>query len=211
MWLPTLKKLAMSMFSAATVVTPFVAVHGTKTCVTTYYQNNTQHRTPHNQHNINTSHPSPRACPCVTPMPPMEDGSDLDVEGVEGDDDEYDFMPDARDIMNKSPRPDAAASTEIRAFRETFGTSLPIVSMVWSMLWEEDVVPEGGRPKHLLWALHFLKVYPLQAPGCAAVGGSAGAVDAKTHKKWVWAFIDAIAELVDEVVSKITVWGPVRV
>ena len=64
--------------------------------------------------------------------------------------------------------------------------------MVWSMLWEEDVVPEGGRPKHLLWALHFLKVYPLQAPGCAAVGGSVGAVDAKTHKKWVWAFIDAI-------------------
>ena len=66
----------------------------------------------------------------VTSMPPMEDGSDLDVEGVEGDDDEYDFMPAARDIMNKSPRPDAAASTEIRAFRETFGTSLPIVSMV---------------------------------------------------------------------------------
>ncbi len=144
-------------------------------------------------------------------MPPMEDGSDLDVEVIEGDDDEYDFMPDARDIMNKSPRPDAAASTEIRAFRETFGISLPIVSMVWSMLWEEGVVPEGGRPKHLLWALHFLKVYPLQAPGCAAVGGSASAVDAKTHKKWVWAFIDAFAELVDEVVSKITVWGPVRV
>jgi hypothetical protein len=28
MWLPTLKKLAMSMFSAATIVSPFVAVHG---------------------------------------------------------------------------------------------------------------------------------------------------------------------------------------
>ena len=129
---------------------------------------------------------------------------DDDVEGddnVEGDDDEYDFMSDARDIMNKSPRPNAAASTEIRAFRETFGTSLPIVSMVWSMLWEEDVLPEGGHPKHLLWALHFLKVYPLQAPGCAAVGASGGAVGPKTHRKWVWAFIDAIAELVDEVVS----------
>ena len=131
----------------------------------------------------------------------MEDGSKLNVEGVKGNEDEYDFMTDTRDIMNKFTRPDAAASTKIRAFHETFGTSLPIVSMVWSMLWEEDVVPEGGRPKHLLWALHFLKVYPLQAPGCAAVGGSAGAVDAKTHKKWVWAFIDAIAELVDEVVS----------
>ena len=111
------------------------------------------------------------------------------------------FMPDARDIMNKFPRPDAAASTEICAFRETFGTSLLIVSKVWSMLWEKDVLPEGGRPKHLLWALHFLKVYPLQAPRCAAVGASGGAVGPKTHRKWVWAFIDAIAELVDEVVS----------
>ena len=100
--------------------------------------------------------------------------------------------------MNKFPRPDAAASTKICAFRETFGTSLLIVSKVWSMLWEEDVLPEGGRPKHLFWALHFLKVYPLQAPGCAAVGASGGAVDPKTHRKWVWAFIDAIGELVDE-------------
>ncbi len=72
------------------------------------------------------------------------------------------------------------------------------------MLLEEDVLPEGGPPKHLLWALHFLKVYPLQAPGCAAVGASGGAVDPKTHRKWVWAFIDAIAELFDNVVSKIT-------
>ncbi len=24
----------------------------------------------------------------------------------------------------------------------------------------------GGCPKHLLWALHFLKVYPKQGPGC---------------------------------------------
>ena len=68
--------------------------------------------------------------------------------------------------MNKFPRPDAAASTKICAFRETFG-SLLIVSKVWSMLWEDDVLPEGGHPKHLLWALHFLEVYPLQAPRCA--------------------------------------------
>jgi hypothetical protein len=62
----------------------------------------------------------------------MEDGSDLNVEGVEGDDVEYDFVINARDIMNKFPCPDAAASTKICAFRKTFGTS-----MVWSMLWEE--------------------------------------------------------------------------
>ena len=132
-------------------------------------------------------------------MPLMKDGDNDDECNLHHA--RPNFMPDARDIMNKSPRPNAAASTEIRAFRETFGTSLLIVSKVWSMLWEEDILPEGGHPKHLLWALHFLKVYPLQAPGCAAVGASGGAVDPKTHHKWVWAFIDAIAELVDEVMS----------
>ncbi len=38
--------------------------------------------------------------------------------------------------------------------------NLPIVIKVWSMLWEEDVHPKGSRPKNLLWAVHFLKVYP---------------------------------------------------
>ena len=46
-----------------------------------------------------------------------------------------------------------------------------------------------------------MKVYPKQSLGCLAVGTSAGAVDPTTHRKWVWAFIDAIAELVDVVVS----------
>ena len=50
-----------------------------------------------------------------------------------------------------------------------------------------------------------MKVYPKQSPGCLAVGASAGAVDPKTHCKWVWAFINAVANLVDVVVSKITV------
>ena len=45
------------------------------------------------------------------------------------------------------------------------------------------------------------KVYPLQASGCAAVRASGGTVDPKTHRKWVWALIDAIAKLVDEVMS----------
>ena len=49
--------------------------------------------------------------------------------------------------------------------------------------------------------LYFLKVYPKQGPGCLVVGASAGAADPKTHRKWVWAFIGAIAELVNVVAS----------
>ena len=46
-----------------------------------------------------------------------------------------------------------------------------------------------------------MKVYPMQSPGCSAVGASATAVNPKTHRKRVWAFIDAIANLVNTVVS----------
>ena len=113
------------------------------------------------------------------------------------------FLHDARDIMRKFPRDLHAgvAPTEARAFRETFGTNLHIVETVWRLMAQEGILPDKGQPKHLLWALHFMKVYPKTAPGCAAVGASGGAVDAKTHRKWVWAFIGAIAELVDVVVS----------
>jgi len=89
----------------------------------------------------------------------------------------------------------------MRHFREFFGTSVLIVEKTWELLKRDSLLTEGGRPKHLLWALHFMKVYPKQSPGCSAVGASAGAVDPKTHCKWVWAFINAVANLVGVVVS----------
>jgi hypothetical protein len=50
-----------------------------------------------------------------------------------------------------------------------------------------------------------MKVYPKQGLGCSVVCASAGAVDPKTHRKWAWAFIEAIAKLVDVVVSNTTI------
>ena len=66
---------------------------------------------------------------------------------------------------------------------------------------EGGLLPEKSRPKHLLWTLYFLKVYPREAAGCSAVGGGGGAIDPKTLRKWVWLFIERIGELADEVVS----------
>jgi len=127
------------------------------------------------------------------------------------DDDEVtygtgDAIPDFRGIagclMNRPSRRDGRwSSTETRLFREFFGTSERVVELVWELVVRDELRPRGGRPKHLLWALHFLKVYPKQGPGCAFVGAFEGAVDAKTHQKWVWAFIDAIVQLLDVVVS----------
>ncbi len=72
---------------------------------------------------------------------------------------------------------------------------------VWELLDRDSLLPEGGFPKHLFWALHFMKVYPKQSLGCSAIGTSASAVNPKTHRKWVWAFINAIANLIGVVVS----------
>ena len=51
-----------------------------------------------------------------------------------------------------------------------------------------------------LWALHFMKAYPKQDAGSAAAGGSSGAVDAKTWRKYMWPFIHSIALLEQHVV-----------
>ena len=80
-----------------------------------------------------------------------------------------------------------------------------VVKNTWELLVRDSLLSEGGRPKHLLWALYFMKVYPKQSPGCLAIGASAGAIDPKTHRKWVWAFIDAVANLDDVVVSNYSV------
>ncbi len=129
---------------------------------------------------------------------------EVDTSTVESDesydDNSYnlpDVMPPTRVIMNRNRdrRNDLTEATEMRIFRELFGTRLLVVKNLWFLLDELSLHPEGGLPKHLLWALHFMKAYPLQAQGCAAFGRSSGAVDPKTYRKWVWAYIEAVSDL----------------
>ena len=106
-----------------------------------------------------------------------------------------------RDIQNRSNHRVWAEVVENRLFKEHFGISVTVALIVWNLLVENDLVPEKGQMKHLLWTLLFLKVYPKQGPVCSIVGGSDGAIDPKTFRKWVWAFIFAISYLEEEVVS----------
>ena len=96
------------------------------------------------------------------------------VESDESDDDNSynlpNFMPPARVIMNRNNRKDLSGATEARIFRELFGTRLVVVEILWFLLDDLSLHPE----KHLLWALHFMKVYPLQFRG---VQQSAGPVE----------------------------------
>ncbi len=107
----------------------------------------------------------------------------------------------ARDIQNRMCHCVGMAGIEDHHFHDFVGANISIMSMVWDMLMANGLRPEKSRPKHLLWALYFLKVYPKQSPGCLVVGASMGAVDPKTMRKWVWQFIENIADLADDVVS----------
>jgi len=65
------------------------------------------------------------------------------------------FFCAARDIMNRASRKVSSAAREDRRFREHFGAPFAIVRMVWDMLVEGGLLPEKGKPKHLLWMLYF--------------------------------------------------------
>ena len=131
-----------------------------------------------------------------------EDSDDSDDDD-DGDTEEAMFLCDAQDIQNRMSRCVGTAAMEDRQFRGLFGACIEIVLKVWLMLGEGGLHPKKSKPKHLLWTLYFLKVYPREGPGCAAVGGSRGAVDPKTMRKWVWLFLERIAELADEVVRSL--------
>ena len=66
------------------------------------------------------------------------------------------FLMLGLDLQNKSNRQGSLASAE-RNFREFFGAnSVVVVDVLWRMLLEYDLVPEGGKIVHILWTLHFL-------------------------------------------------------
>ncbi len=135
-----------------------------------------------------------------------DDTSDNDDDDDTSDDDDNGgddavFFRATRDIMNHVEQKVGTAAREDRRFCKHFGAPFTIVRMVWDMLVEGGLLPKNGKPKHLLWTLYFLKCYPKEGPGCAAVGGLRGAIDPKTMCKWVWLFLERICELADEVGS----------
>ena len=68
-----------------------------------------------------------------------------------------------------------------------------VVAILWRMLGEHSLIPEGGKIVHLLWTLHFFCAFPKTGHACAVAGGLGGKIDSKTYRKYVWQFIYAIA------------------
>jgi hypothetical protein len=86
-----------------------------------------------------------------------------------------------RELQSKRGPPGSWASAE-RYFREFFGAGCVVVAILWRMLGEHDLIPEGGKIVHLLWRLHFFRAYPKTGHACAVAGGLGGNIDSKTYR-----------------------------
>ena len=98
---------------------------------------------------------------------------------------------------------------ELGLGQQRLGSSENLLEPTWesersssvSLAYKTSSGKGGGRPEHLLWALYLMKIHFKQDPGSWVIGASCKAVQLKTNRKWVWAFIKAIAKLIDLVVS----------
>jgi hypothetical protein len=94
-----------------------------------------------------------------------DDVSDNDANDDKDEETDADvFFWAAQEIMNWSNKKIGTATMEERQFCSFFGIQKEIILKVWGMLGEGGLHPENSEPKHLLWALYFLKVYPRRAP-----------------------------------------------
>jgi len=112
---------------------------------------------------------------------------------------ECNLMEIARGMWGRDNKEKRCENTEDRDFREFFGCGCFVASKAYEYLHSYDLFPEGGNPCTFLWALMFMKIYGKERNLCSLAGG----VDKKTFRKWAWLFVDAIASLESEVVSKL--------
>ena len=106
-----------------------------------------------------------------------------------------------KDIQNWFGQSIGSNKSEDHRFRSNFGCSVEVAVEVWNALVHDAILPDQGQSLHLLWALYFMKRYPTKETACTATGGHTGAIDPKTHQKYIWPFLEAIANLEPYVVS----------
>jgi len=109
----------------------------------------------------------------------------------------------AGQIMSRDPESGSLATFRIR-FLSFFGVDPAVVVRAWEMI-EVPFFHDGdlshAQPKHILWALLFLKKYGDESEMAALCGEDGRAVDEKTFRKWRDVFVHRIASLKPDVVS----------
>ena len=91
----------------------------------------------------------------------------------------------------------SSTTTTNRRFRSAFGINPLICRHVWNLIANspKSINVPTARPKHLLWALLFLKQYNSTELNAAITGA-----DKKTFRKWTWIFVTLMSDL--KVVSR---------
>lgn len=100
-----------------------------------------------------------------------------------------------RDLQNRSNHRVGSELSEDGRFRAFFGCGAHIALLLWQLLIAHHLLPDESQIVHLLWALFFMHVYPSEKIACSTAGGSGGAIDSKTLRKYVWPIIEGIASL----------------
>lgn len=108
-----------------------------------------------------------------------------------------DLLYYARQMWNRSPSNVLSDKREDRLFRGFFGIAVKVATILWRALDETGCLPDEIKIVHMLWGLMLLKTYSTENVLCAIAG-----VDAKTFRKWAWAFVNSVSVLEETVVSK---------
>lgn len=94
------------------------------------------------------------------------------------------FKCEAGKMMSKTKR---VKGNLKRRFNVLFGVSLTTCSQIWGLIYFTE---RYLQPKHLLWALLFLKCYAFEEINCIISDS-----DNKTFRKWVWKVIKILSKL----------------
>ena len=116
---------------------------------------------------------------------------------------EGDFLAIGREIQNRSNHRVGTDLSENARFSSFFGCSAGVALITWVTMTAHSLLPDGGQIVHMLWALYFMKVYPVGNVGSSQVGSDVGAVDPKTWRLYLWPFIRGIAGLEMHLVSTV--------
>jgi hypothetical protein len=83
-------------------------------------------------------------------------------------------------------------------FMSLYGTEPVVAALLWDLLPDHVKEKPGCEPKHLLWALNFLKSYDT-----AINNGICFRCDETTFQKWTWYLLKHIKTLTPQIVSEL--------
>ena len=89
-------------------------------------------------------------------------------------------------------------SPEDLCHRGFFGVSAEVAVKAWNRMEELDLLPTIAQYEHYLWALAFMRKYP---PNESTLSRLLGGKDPKTIQKYMWPYIQSLAELENIVVQ----------